>query len=276
VSAQPFDWGSDRVHVEDDGSGEAVVLVHSSGFSGRQWRRLAELLVRKELRVIVPDLLGSGQSSEWPDRQPFTFHDDIDLLDALLERIGAPVHLVGHSYGGLIALQAAARQPARVRSLALYDPVVYGALDAQRDADALGDLSRLTFAASASASDLETWLEGFVNYWNGPDAWAQLSAPTRADLNRVGWVVHEGARTLIADRTPASAYAELRAPTLLLGGAVSPLAAQRVVARLAEALPNARTETVANAGHMGPLTHGNLVNEMIAAHVVAARAREGE
>jgi pimeloyl-ACP methyl ester carboxylesterase len=265
-----FVWGPHHVHVEDDGAGEPVVLVHSSGFSGRQWRRLAELLVRNKLRAFVPDLLGSGRSTAWPAPRPFAFSDDIDLLDALLQSLGRPVHLVGHSYGGLIALRAAATAPGRVLSLAVYDPVAYGVLDDVRDGDALADLSRLPFGASASPSERERWLEAFVCYWNGADAWARLGASTRAELNRVGWVVHEGARTLVADRAPASGYADLRAPMLLVGGAASPLAARRVIARLAEALPSARVETIAGAGHMGPLTHAALVNEMIAAHVLAA------
>jgi pimeloyl-ACP methyl ester carboxylesterase len=60
-------------------------------------------------------------------------------------------------------------------------------------------------------------------------------------------------------------------PVFLLGGEESPLAARRVVARLGEAIPGARTETLAGAGHMGPLTHAALVNDLLLAWCSAPR-----
>jgi pimeloyl-ACP methyl ester carboxylesterase len=268
-TARTFEWGAHRVHIDDSGSGQPVVLVHSSGFSGRQWRTLAARLVGKELRAVAPDLLGSGRSMSWPGREPFAFYDDVELLGSLLDDIDRPVHLVGHSYGGLIALRAALQSPSRVRSLSLYDPVVYGALDEDRDPDALADLARLHFAEE-TPENLQSWLEELVDYWNGPGSWAQLGTTTRNALERVGWVLHEGARSVAEDRTPASAYEDLNAPTLLLRGGASPLAARRVVDRLAEAMPNARPETIEGAGHMGPLTHADRVNDVILAHISAA------
>src|SRR5215468_9234814 len=112
-------WNGFEVHVDDAGGGDAVVLLHSSGMSGAQWRRTAEPLVRGGMRTIVPDLLGSGRSAPWPDGKPFRFELDVEVTGRLLRQIGRPVHLVGHSYGGHIALRAAALAPARVLSLAL-------------------------------------------------------------------------------------------------------------------------------------------------------------
>jgi len=261
------------IHVQDDGAGEVTVLLHSSGMSGDQWRRTAEPLVRGGARAIVPDLLGSGRSAPWPEGKPFRFSHDVEVVGSLLEQIGRPVDLVGHSYGGLIALHAAAAAPARVRSLALYDPVAFGVLEPGRDPDAAGDLARLTFHWGASAAEHEAWLASFVDYWGGGvGSWGRLREAARAEMVRVGWVVHEGARTLVADRTPADAYRSLTMPTVLMTGEGSPAAARGVVARLGEALPGARIERFAGAGHMGPLTHVRQFNEILAAHLAAARA----
>src|ERR1700687_3926045 len=50
------------LHVECSGAGDSVLLLHSSGLSGRQWRRLTPELVRRGMRAVVPDLTGHGAS----------------------------------------------------------------------------------------------------------------------------------------------------------------------------------------------------------------------
>jgi pimeloyl-ACP methyl ester carboxylesterase len=262
-----------EVHVDDAGAGDVVVLLHSSGMSGDQWRRIAEQLRLGGARTIVPDLLGSGRSAPFADGEPFRFLDDLEVVDQLLRAIGRPVHLVGHSYGGLIALRAALLDPARVLSIAVYDPVAFGVLDPEGDADAILDLSRLGFRWGPSEAEREAWLRGFVEFWGGEGAWSRLRDAARAEFLRVGWIVHEGARTLAADATRADAYASLTPRALLITGEASPLVARRVVDRLGEALPDARVERIAGAGHMGPLTHGKQFNELLAAHLSAAHRR---
>src|SRR5262245_65408999 len=83
--------------------------------SGRQWRRLAGLLSRSH-RVVTPDFLGSGENPPWLDDAPFDFRLDVAAGGELLDSLGAPAHLVGHSYGGLIALMLARERAAAVRS----------------------------------------------------------------------------------------------------------------------------------------------------------------
>jgi pimeloyl-ACP methyl ester carboxylesterase len=265
-------YDGSTVHVQDDGAGEVTVLLHSAGMSGDQWRRTAEPLVRGGARTIVPDLLGSGRSAPWPEGKPFRFSHDVEVVGRLLDRIGRPVHLVGHSYGGHIALRAASLAPARVRSLALYDPVAFGVLEPGRDAAAFEEMSSLTFRWGESAADHEAWLASFVDYWGGgAGSWSRLRDAARAEMVRVGWLVHEGARSLVADRTPESAYRSLSAPTVLMTGEGSPLSARTIVARLGAAIPGARVVRFAGAGHMGPLTHVKQFNEILVAHLAAAR-----
>src|SRR4051812_17420050 len=100
--------GAHVSHVEDEGTGAPVILLPSSGMSGRQWRKLQERLVRDGFRTIAVDPLGTGRSSPWPDGEPLHLADDVDVVSLLLERVGGRAHLVGHSFGGLIALRAAA------------------------------------------------------------------------------------------------------------------------------------------------------------------------
>jgi pimeloyl-ACP methyl ester carboxylesterase len=250
-----------KLHIADNGAGEAVVLLHSHGMSGRQWRRLASELVSRGRRTLVPDLSGHGASPPWPEPTPFSFQTDVEAVVELLQSI-APAHLIGHSYGGLVALQAARITPQSVQSLAVYDPVAFGVLD-ERDRDVRQELSDLDLSWGPTEVDRERWLTTFVDFWSGPGAWRGLREEARSEFRRVAWVIKEGVNGLVESSTPSSAYARFAFPVVLLTGARSPLPARRVVERLDEALPASRVTEVAEAGHLGPITHAEAVNRIL-------------
>jgi len=251
------------------GIGKPVVLLHSGGLSSRQWGRFAEDLAG-EYRVVSPDFLGYGRSSGWPEGEEFHFILDALAIEALLDSIAEPIHLVGHSYGGFIALLVALHHPSLVRSLAVFEPVAFGVLHSRHDAAGLSSLVVAGIESSlmnARTGGQEPWLRAFVDYWSGEGAWERLPEVTRASFRAVGWKLFGEVRSLLLDRTPHQAYATLSMPTLLLCGDASPIAARRVVALLAEAIPGAQARSVAGAGHMGPLTHAAQVNGWIADHL---------
>ena len=239
-----------------------VLLVHSGGFTSRQWRRLAEQLVPR-YRVRAPDLIGYGPE-RWLVGKPFHFRQDVEALANLLDE---PTHVVGHSYGGFVALQLALAAPERVRSLAVYEPVAFGILDEPEDASARAAIGQLrAYEPDARGTD-ERWLEAFVDWWNGPGAWRTLAEPTRQAFRDVGWKLSEEVASLVADRTDRAGYAKVTQPTLLLGGDRTQPAERRTLAKLAATLPDARLVTFPELGHMGPITHPAEINAAIAAHI---------
>ena len=242
----------------------AVLLIHSGGFTSRQWRKLADQLAPR-FRVLAPDLLGYG-SEPWPIGKPFDFHDDVAHLDRLLDE---PAHVVGHSYGGLIAMQLALAAPDRVRSLALYEPVAFGVLDEPADQTARDAIAQLkAYTPDANGVD-EVWLAGFVDWWNGEGAWQRLGDDTKRAFRSVGWKLSQEVASLIADRTDSKRYATIAVPTLLLGGERSQPAERRVLDKLVVTLPNAKLHVFPELGHMGPITHAAAVNAAIVAHLDA-------
>ncbi|MEO8702689.1 MAG: alpha/beta hydrolase [Kofleriaceae bacterium] len=243
----------------------AVICLHSGGFTSRQWKRLAAELAPTH-RVITPDLYGYGPVP-WPAGTPFHYQQDVDAIAALVRAESEPPHLVGHSYGGFLAAHVARALP--VRSLVLYEPVTFSVLDPARDADAIAALViKTTWEPDASGIDT-AWFASFVDWWNGPGAWAAMAEETKAAFTRAGWKIFEEVRTLSADRTGAAGFAAITAPTLVMGGANSPLTERRTVERLVEALPAATLQTFDGAGHMGPISHAAAVNAAIAAHIRA-------
>ena len=111
------------VHVRDVGTGEPVLLVHASSSSGAQWRSLqADLAPR--FRTLAVDLLGYGNTSPWDASRELASDDELELLEAVVAAVGhGPIHLVGHSYGGLNALRLALSDRVQLRLLTLIEPI---------------------------------------------------------------------------------------------------------------------------------------------------------
>jgi pimeloyl-ACP methyl ester carboxylesterase len=259
----------------DEGAGPTAVLLHSGGASSRQWARLVAKL-KPSRRVLAPDLLGYGRSTPWPPDAPFDLSHDVHIVEALLEGVPGPFDLVGHSYGGFLALKLAQKRPKDVKSLAIYEPVAFGVLHEPRDHDAAAELDALDhdgrFLGDETGGDA-LWVERFVDYWSGAGAFQGLSDAARASFLAMGRKVFQEVTSIMADRTPAEAYRVIEAPVLIMSGADSPQAARSVCARLAAALPNARLVTFPETGHMGPLTNAMAVNDLIAAHIEEAERR---
>lgn len=256
----------------DQGKGDVVLLLHSGGMSSRQWKRLIETL-SPNYRVIAPDFVGSGFNLVWPDEKPFHFNDDVAAIEELVSDVASPLHIVGHSYGGLIGLTFARRHPERVRSIALFEPVAMGVLYSNGGAEGIANLNEAKVSEPSgdpSFGGSEAWFEGFIDYWNGPGAWKLLPQAAREGFLRVGRKVFYEVDTLLRDRTPADAYKVISAPALLLSGETSPIAARQVVEILATTLPNGKRRTIAGAGHMAPIFNAADVNRLIGDHIANA------
>jgi pimeloyl-ACP methyl ester carboxylesterase len=186
------------------------------------------------------------------------------------------VHLVGHSYGGGVALHVALARPARIGSLALYEPSAFHLLKIMGDRDAaafaeIADIMRVT-AQGVIAGDYAGAAAPFVDYWSGVGAWAALRPAMQDTLIRWAPKAPLDFRALIEEPTPLAAYSDLRMPVLVMRGEHAPRPTRKIAEMLASVMPKARLAVIDGAGHMGPSTHGSVVSKLIAAHIGAAEA----
>jgi len=244
---------------------ETVVLLHSSGSSSRQWSALIERLSpRYDVRAV--DLHGHGAQPAWPRRQPLALTDEVTLVEPILREVGA-VHLVGHSYGGAVALKVAELYPQSVRSLVAYEPVLFRWL---YEEDPASDAARAVIEVAAAmrqalhARSYRGAARPFVDYWSGTGTWDVMPEPRRQMVaTRMGSVLpHFDA--LLDDERIATALHRIETPMLLLTGASTVASTRRIGEMLRAALPRAEHALLPGMGHMGPITHADVVNGCIA------------
>jgi pimeloyl-ACP methyl ester carboxylesterase len=252
---------------------DVAVLLHASLGSKRQWVPLARR-IESSLRSVAVDLWGYGDAP-MPSREPHTLDHEVDRVHAQLVALFGflpRVHLVGHSYGGAVALRFAQRHPARTASLALFEPVSFSLLQADSP-------ERWAIAAVREAMDIRFgWGDArgatsiFVDFWSGEGAFAALSPATQSALEaRIAKVPLDFAAAAGAPVTAAD-LAQLRVPALLLGGTRSPAVTQSILTKLTRSLPAVRTGWL-DTGHMGPVDAHPRVDPLLAAWLELARER---
>jgi pimeloyl-ACP methyl ester carboxylesterase len=239
--------------VMSEGEGPVVVLVHGGWTDHRTWDLFVPHL-SDSYQVVRYDRRGHSRS---PWAEPVARRQDEDDLAALIEKLGAPVHLVGNSYGASICLGLTGRRAELVASIALHEPpllgvarpgtplsierhVILGALD-----EVAGEIRRGRPEVGAFRFVEEVAL--------GPGSWAML--PPAVKVTMVA-----NAHTLVGtleddDWAALSFVAPPSVPLLLSDGTDSPVWLRMVAEELAgSVVPHAERLTLA-AGHVPHLTN---------------------
>ena len=254
-----------------------VIALHCSGAGASQWDHLAEAL-DPTYEVLAPEHYGSEGSGSWSGEHAFTVADEAARTITLIDQSDEQVHLVGHSYGGGVALHVALARPKRVASMALYEPSAFHLLRqmGEAGAEAATEIAAVArhMCESVITGDYRGGVAAFVDYWNGRGAWNAMRSTAQKTL--INWTPKGPLdfHALIDDTTPRSTYRTLEFPVLLLRGENAPKPTRIIAEDLSRLLPNSRSITIAGAGHMGPLTHASEVSRLIVRHIVAARRDE--
>lgn len=240
------------LHVERSGRGPSVVLLHADVAAGETgWARQRPLAQR--WRLVVPDRPGYGRSGPV---ERVDFEHERHVLAPLL---GDGAHLVGHSYGGVVALLVAAADPGRVRSLTVVEPPAFSV--AADDPDVAVLVAELKALWDEGPSDPEAFFARFAALM-GERTWPRPPMPPQME---------EGVRRLMAERPPWEARIDLPAilragvPTLVVSGGHSP-ALEAVCDAIADGVGGSR-EVVPGARHSVPRT-GQPFNDVLEAFLL--------
>ena len=203
--------------------------------------------LRHHHRLIVVDRRGHGQSPAEP--RPYTIASDaVDALEAA-DRAGAgEIHVAGHSYGGMVAVELARIAPHRIRSLHLIEPPYLSLLPEDSDVSSVIEQGQSIFRNAARVGPAST-ATAFMEMLIGSAALAELR-------NSPAWpgIVREAGRTAYEQfpvEYPPESLAEMRAdfPVQVYTGGRSHPGLQKLARRLAQLIPSAELIEVPAATH---------------------------
>ena len=219
------------MHVEREGSGPEVLLVHGGASPRRTWRGLEPLAARWTLA--------------YAHRAPH--HDFVRDGEELLALLDDRPHVVAHSYGTLGALQTAGAAPERMRSLTIVEPPLAHLLPGDPDAARLRRLGD-DFLTLGPAMD-EAELREFLRVAGAPVGEGPLPDGVLAAVRRA-----RGGRLTSEADPPLEAIRAAAVPALVASGDHS-TALERVCDHVADAL-GAQRLVCAGAGHFVPAAPG--------------------
>lgn len=246
------------------GSGPTVLCLHSNASHSGQWRGLMDRLAGR-FRVVAVDSWGAGRTADWPSDRAIQLADEVELLEPLLAQASDPAYLVGHSYGGAIALKAALLHPHRFEGLALYEPTLFALVDriAPREVGGI----RHAVAAGAAMLDLgdaEGAAGSFIDFWMGPGSWAAMPADRKPAVIQSATNLRRWAHALFTEPATLADLRKLTMPVLIMTGSRSQRSSLSVAELLLRTLPNAHGVEFTALGHMAPVTDPEPVNAEIA------------
>jgi pimeloyl-ACP methyl ester carboxylesterase len=226
-----------------DAAQPTVVLLHGAGFDHTTWALHSRWFAHHGYSVLAPDLPGHGRSSGAPLPAISAM---ADWTAALLDAAGvATARLVGHSMGSLIALETAARHPARVSALSLIGTAATMTVGP--------DLLKAAETNDHDAVDMVSiWGLGFQAELGGslaPGLWMHAGAQRVLEKCRPG-VLFNDLAACNAYQGALAAAAKITVPTTVILGERDMMTPARAGKALAAAVPSSRTVVLRGAGHM--------------------------
>jgi len=256
-----------NIEYAERGEGPTVLFVPGSFGTGAGWKPVMDRL-GEGYRFVWTSLLGYGTTAECRPLGPTTTMQQTEALDAVFERIAAPVHVVAHSYGGLSVLAHALHGKHKAESITLVEANPFAILRTAGE-EALfamfGAMTEVYFAEFAAGKPEAA--RHVIDFYGGAGAFDAFPAKVREYViattpnNIRDW-------SSGASFTPSLAeYASITSPTLVVRGAQGHSAMMRIAELLAVNIPGASLETIEGGSHFLPATHAGDLARLVVAHI---------
>ena len=270
-----IDAPAGAIDYQEAGEGPTIVFVPGSCSTGAAWRPVISALGGR-YRCVTTSLCGYGATVERRTIDDPSIRHETDVVEAVIRRAGGPVHLVGHSFGGLVSLAVALRGQSPgghvpLASLTIAEapgPELLQALGEDRHYRAFRDMTDGYFAAF-HRGDTEA-IAAMVDFYAGAGTFASWPPRVRAyavdttAVNVLDWA------NAYAFALSPEWLAGIGLPVLVMRGGASHPAVQRLNELLSRHIAGASLATIPGAAHFMIATHAEDVARAIAGHVARA------
>lgn len=250
------------------GSGEKVILVHSSVAGAKQWRSLMDALAG-DFHVIAVNLFGYGKTRPWDENGNLQrLEDQAKLIEPFVPTDGKQMSLVGHSFGGSVAMKAASLFKDCVKRLVLIEPNpfyllnTYGRMAAYEEAVALRD----SIKKHGKAGSWEIAAEKFADYWAGAGSWSAMPDVRKEKFSHALQPnFHEWDAVMNEETSLLEWERDLPKDTTVISAADTVKSIDEIYMLLSERIPGWNFERIDGGGHMAIMSRPEKVNSMVIA-----------
>jgi len=246
--------------IENSGSGSSVVFVHGSCGAGSQWTALASGL-GDFLHTYQIDLPGCGKNIPWNPTEKWSPAVDTKAIESLLRHIDREVHFVLHSAGGHLAFESLTRNKEKLKTLTMFEPTYFNLLqEYSKPGFSQPDEMAKTFQQFMDEKNTDAAMESFVDVWaKCPGTWSGLPEGIKGSMQRTAHRLYFEWNQIYGGTPTLANLRDLDVPMLLVKGTDTIESMHAVCEILKSGIPDMEYLEVANAGHMCPFTHADIV-----------------
>ena len=245
-------------YFEQKGKGEPIVFIHGSYATTSAWKKMVETL-SKTHHCILFKLPGHGGAPEPNDFSNPSIDTELNILAKVVNQLtDQPIHLVGHSYGGVVALSQALKGNLNIQQLTLFEPVAAWVLDACHDTNMKFQVDLFIQNYRHDVSNNVPFACGqVIDFWGGEGAFASLpdfikeSMETLVENNIRHWDLCTDITSSLKD------IHNCQVPTRLVYGTQSNAVAHSIAKHLFNELPNSSVHVIQGASHFLVTSHVN-------------------
>ncbi len=231
------------IAYQRSGAGSPLVLVHGTSSFSNRWEAVLPAF-EQLFTVYAMERRGRGESG---DSAEYSIEREADDVTALVDSIPEPVMLLGHSYGGICALEASLRTK-NIKKMVLYEPAV-GAEGVQAHGDDVIEKMQSLLAKGDREGILETFTREVLRM-PGADFQRWRSSPAWQARLAVAHTIPREIEARAHYRFDPKRFANMTVPTLLLMGDQSPAFLQAGTRVVHQALPNSELVVMQGQGHV--------------------------
>ena len=246
-----------KIDYTEYGQGPAILFIPGSFSTPAAWTPIQKLLP-KDYRFISTSLCGYGTTEERRSIKNFRMDNQIEIIEAVVDKIGEPVHLVGHSFGGMVALASALSGKFNVLSITTFEANPVTIIDPFQHHQLFEKTKKIKedYEAAFHAGK-EDAVRIIIDFWGGDGSFAAMPEVVQEYCRQTAFSNVLDWHTAFSFSAKIDDYANLSMPVLLVRGAHANKQMLVITEALQTCIPNQRSAVIDGSGHFLITSHPN-------------------